>query len=183
MVIDGVDVTPPAPKERALLALLVISARPGGRRRSAHGGALADAAHADRRGGCCRSEWPSVRKLLEHRRRNGRAPRAGGTGLPARPSPTSVVDRTPVLRAGRAGAASRRGPRPWPRAVGDAPLRRSASGEGEPLADVQACVNETSRPKPPAWVRHGLGVIEDRIDADLACGRHLAVACGAGRDW
>ena len=71
----------------------------------------------------------------------------------------------------RRGRAAARDP-----AQASAMLREALSlWRGEPLADVQACVRVEAEAARLGEAR--LGAIEDRIDADLACGRHLSVAC------
>ena len=170
VVIDGVDVTPPAPKERALLALLVI-------RRGRVVGAdrlmeeLWPELPADRARRVLQVRVAAVRKLL------GTADAAGLLELVAPGYRLAIADDVvdehhffELVEQARGRAA-----------VGDpaqasAMLREALSlWRGVPLADVQACVRVEAEAARLAEAR--LGAIEDRIDADLACGRHLAVAC------
>ena len=171
VVIDGVDVTPPAPKERALLALLVI-------RRGRVVGAdrlMEELWPALRRRPCPRRvlqvRVAAVRKLL------GTADAAALLELVAPGYRLAIADEDvdehqffELVEQAR-GRAAARDP-----AQASAMLREALSlWRGEPLADVQACVRVEAEAARLGEAR--LGAIEDRIDADLACGRHLAVAC------
>jgi DNA-binding SARP family transcriptional activator/pimeloyl-ACP methyl ester carboxylesterase len=170
VVIDGVDVTPPAPKERALLALLVI-------RRGRVVGAdrlmeeLWPALPADRAKRVLQVRVAAVRKLL------GTADAAPLLELVAPGYRLAIADDVvdehqffELVEQAR-GRAAARDP-----AQASAMLREALGlWRGEPLADVQACVRVEAEAARLGEAR--LGAIEDRIDADLACGRHLAVAC------
>ena len=170
VVIDGVDVTPPAPKERALLALLVI-------RRGRVVGAdrlmeeLWPALPADHARRVLQVRVAAVRKLL------GTADAAALLELVAPGYRLAIADDVvdehqffELVEQAR-GRAAARDP-----AQASAMLREALSlWRGEPLADVQACVRVEAEAARLGEAR--LGAIEDRIDADLACGRHLAVAC------
>lgn len=170
VVIDGVDVTPPAPKERALLALLVI-------RRGRVVGAdrlmeeLWPALPADRARRVLQVRVAAVRKLL------GTADAAALLELVSPGYRLAIVDDVVdehqffELVGQARGRAAARDP-----IQASAMLREALSlWRGEPLADVQACVRVEAEAARLGEAR--LGAIEDRIDADLACGRHLAVAC------
>ena len=168
-VIDGVDVTPRAQKERALLALLVIN---HGRVVSAD--RLMDELWpdltADRARRALQVRVAAVRKMLNL---------ANAASLLELVAPgyqlaiaADDIDEhrfvTLVERArGQANAADPAG--------AAASLREAlALWRGDPLADVQVC---TSLEAESARLNEArLGAIEDRIDAELACGCHQAVA-------
>ena len=170
VVIDGVDVTPPAPKERALLALLVIRrGRVVGADRLMEELWPALPAHRARR--VLQVRVAAVRKLL------GTADAAAVLELVAPGYRLAIADDVVdehhffELVQQALGRAAARDP-----AQASAMLREALSlWRGEPLADVQACVRVEAEAARLGEAR--LGAIEDRIDADLACGRHLAVAC------
>ena len=170
-VINGVDVTPPAPKERALLALLVI------RRGRVVGADL-----------LMEEFWPTLAA--------DRARRVLQVRVAAVRKLFSAAEAAPLLELVSPGyrlaiaaddvdehrffelveRAARSCPR-WATLRRRRPrfATRSACGGGEPLADVQRCVSLEAEAARLGEAR--LGAIEDRIDADLACGRHRAVAC------
>jgi DNA-binding SARP family transcriptional activator/pimeloyl-ACP methyl ester carboxylesterase/class 3 adenylate cyclase len=168
-VIDGVDVTPHAQKERALLALLVIN----------HGHVVS----ADR---LMEELWPDLtvdraRRVLQVRiaavRKMLNAADAAsllelvapGYQLAIAPEDVdehlffAIVERARDLTnaADPAGAA--------------ASLRHALDlWRGEPLADVQVCMSLEAEAARLQEAR--LSAIEDRIDAELECGCHHAVA-------
>ena len=168
-VIDGVDVTPRAQKERSLLALLVIH---HGRVVSAD--RLIDELWPDLTGDRARRALQvrvaAVRKTLNL---------ANAASLLELVAPgyqlaiaADDIDEhrfvTLVERArGQANAAVP--------AEAAASLREAlALWRGDPLADVQMC---TSLEAESARLNEArLGAIEDRIDAELACGCHQALA-------
>ena len=168
-VIDGVDVTPRAQKERALLALLVIN----------HGRVVSvdrlmdelwPDLTADRARRALQVRVAAVRKTLNL---------ANAASLLELVAPgyqlaiaADDIDEhrfvTLVERArAQANAADSAG--------AAASLREAlALWRGDPLADVQVC---TSLEAESARLNEArLGAIEDRIDAELACGCHQAVA-------
>ncbi len=169
-VIDGVDVTPAAPKERALLALLAIN-------RGVVVGAdrlmeeLWPTLAVDRARRVLQVRVAAVRKLL------GTADAAPLLELVPPGYRLDIADEDVdehrfiglVARArdefGAGDPATAAG------------TLREALGlwRGEPLADVQTCVSLEAAAARLAEAR--ASAIEDRIDADLACGRHQAVAC------
>jgi DNA-binding SARP family transcriptional activator/pimeloyl-ACP methyl ester carboxylesterase len=168
-VIDGVEVTPHAQKERALLAMLVIN----------HGRVVS----ADR---LMEELWPDLtvdraRRVLQVRvaavRKMLNAANAAsllelvapGYRLAIEPKDVdedlflTIVERARDLAnaADHAGAA--------------ASLRQGlALWRGEPLADVQVCMSLEAESARLQEAR--LSAIEDRIDAELECGCHHAVA-------
>jgi DNA-binding SARP family transcriptional activator/pimeloyl-ACP methyl ester carboxylesterase len=169
-VINGVDVTPAAPKERALLALLAIN-------RGVVVGAdrlmeeLWPALAVDRARRVLQVRVAALRKLL------GTADAAALLELVPPGYRLDIADEdvdehrfmTLVARArDELGAED-------PAAA--ASTLREALGlwRGEPLADVQTCVSLEAAAARLAEAR--ASALEDRIDADLACGRHQAVAC------
>ncbi len=170
VVINGVDVTPPAPKERALLALLVI-------RRGRVVGAdrlmeeLWPTLAADRARRVLQVRVAAVRKLL------GTAHAAQLLKLVSPGYLLAIADddvdehRFFELVEQARGRAAVGDP------AGASAMLRVALGlwRGEPLADVQTCVRLEAEAARLDEARSG--AIEDRIDADLACGRHQAVAC------
>lgn len=169
-VINGVDVTPPAPKERALLALLVI-------RRGRVVGAdqlmeeLWPTLAADRARRVLQVRVAAVRKLFNL---------AGAAPLLELVSPgyrlaiaADDVDEHQFFEL----VEQARGHTAASNPAEAAATLRDALGlwRGEPLADVQGCVSLEAEAARLGEAR--LGAIEDRIDADLACGRHRTVAC------
>ena len=170
VVINGVDVTPLAPKERALLALLVI-------RRGRVVGAdrlmeeLWPALAPDRARRVLQVRVAALRKLL------GAADAASLLELVSPGYRLAIADedvdehRFFELVDQARGRAAAGDP-----AEASAMLRDALSlWRGKPLADVQACVRLEAEAARLGEAR--LGAIEDRIDADLACGRHPTVAC------
>ena len=170
VLIDGVDVTPPAPKERALLGLLVV-------RRGRVVGAdqlmeeLWPTLAADRARRVLQVRVAALRKLLSTA---GAAPLlelvAPGYRLAIADEDVDEYRFLELVERARSHAAA-----------GD-PTRASATlrdalglWRGQPLADVQTCVSLEAEAARLNDER--LDAIEDRIDADLACGRHQAVAC------
>ena len=168
-VIDGIDVTPGPLKERALLAMLVVN---HGRVVSAD--RLMDELWpdlpADRARHVLQVRVAAVRKMLN-------TAKAGSLLELVRPGyqlalAADDIDEhrffTLLERArGQAIAAD---------PAGAATSLREALDlwRGEPLADVQVC---TSLEAESARLNEArLGAIEDRIDAELACGCHHAVA-------
>jgi DNA-binding SARP family transcriptional activator/pimeloyl-ACP methyl ester carboxylesterase len=170
VVINGVDVTPPAPKERALLALLVIKhGRVVGADRLME--ELWPSLAADRARRVLQVRVAAVRKLL------GAADAAPLLELVSPGYRLALADHDIdehrffelVEQArGEAGAGD---------SAGAATTLREALAlwRGEPLADVQACMSLEAEAARLGEAR--LGAMEDRIEADLACGRHRAVAC------
>jgi DNA-binding SARP family transcriptional activator/pimeloyl-ACP methyl ester carboxylesterase len=168
VVIEGVDVTPLAPKERALLALLIIN----------HGRVVSSSRlmeelwpdlGVDRARRVLQVRVAAVRKML------GAANAAPllqlvAPGYRLAVAPDDIDEHrfhTLVEQArGRAHAAD---------PVRSAALLREALGlwRGEPLEDVQVCVSLEAEAARLNEAR--LGAIEDRIDADLACGCHQTV--------
>jgi DNA-binding SARP family transcriptional activator/pimeloyl-ACP methyl ester carboxylesterase len=168
VVINGVDVTPPARKERALVALLVTSrGRVIGADRLME--ELWPSLAADRARRVLQVRVAAVRKLLST------ADAASLVELVPPGYRLAIADEdvdehrffTLVERArGQARAGD---------PLLAAATLREALGlwRGEPLADVQACVSLEAEAARLGEAR--LGAIEDRIDADLACGCHHAV--------
>jgi DNA-binding SARP family transcriptional activator/pimeloyl-ACP methyl ester carboxylesterase len=168
-VIDGVDVTPGAQKERALLAMLIIN-----RGRVVSADRLIDELwpdlSVDRARHVLQVRVAAVRKMLSA------ANAASLLELVAPGYQLAVaaddIDEhrflTLVERArGQAEAADPAG--------AAASLREAlALWRGEPLADVQVCMSLEAESARLHEAR--LSAIEDRIDADLACGSHHAVA-------
>ncbi len=170
VLIDGVDVTPPAPKERALLGLLVI-----GHGRVVGADQLMEelwpTLAADRARRVLQVRVAALRKLLSTA---GAAPLlelvAPGYRLAIADEDVDEHRFYKLVERARSHAAA-----------GD-PTRASATlrdalglWRGPPLADVQTCVSLEAEAARLDDER--LDAIEDRIDADLACGRHQAVAC------
>ena len=168
-VIDGIDVTPGPQKERGLLAMLVIN---HGRVVSAD--RLMDELWpdlpADRARHVLQVRVAAVRKMLN-------TANAGSLLELVRPGYQLAVEAddideqrffTLLERArGQSNAAD---------PAGAATSLREALDlwRGEPLADVQLCTSLEAASARLDEAR--LGAIEDRIDADLACGCHHAVA-------
>jgi DNA-binding SARP family transcriptional activator/pimeloyl-ACP methyl ester carboxylesterase len=167
-VIDGVDVTPPAPKERALLALLVIN----------HGRVVS----ADR---LMEELWPDLaperaRRVLQVRvaavrKMLGAAKAAPLLELVAPGYRLAIaaedIDEHRFLTLVERARGQAQAPDP---AAAAASLRKALElWRGEPLADVQVCVSLEAEAARLGEAR--LGAIEDRIEADLACGCHHAV--------
>jgi DNA-binding SARP family transcriptional activator/pimeloyl-ACP methyl ester carboxylesterase len=169
-VVNGVDVTPAAPKERALLALFVIN-------RGVVVGAdrlmeeLWPALAVDRARRVLQVRVAAVRKLLAT---SGAASLLelvppgyrlgiGDDDVDEHRFMTLVEQARHETGAGDPAAAA-------------ATLREAlALWRGEPLADVQSCVSLEAAAARLAEAR--ASAIEDRIDADLACGLHQVVAC------
>ena len=168
-VIDGVDVTPRPQKERALLALLVVN---NGRVVSADRlmEELWPDLTADRARRVLQVRVAAVRKMLKA---------ANAASLVELVAPgyqldveADLIDEhrfiTLVERArGQANAGD---------PAGAAASLRGALDlwRGEPLADVQVCMSLEAESARLHEAR--LSAIEDRIDAELACGCHHAVA-------
>ena len=169
-VINGVDVTPPAPKERALLALLVI-------RRGRVVGAdrlmeeLWPTLAADRARRVLQVRVAAVRKLFNAAEA---APLlelvSPGYRLAIAADDVDEHQFFELVEQAR-GHAAAGNPAEAAATLSDA----LGLWRGEPLADVQGCVSLEAEAARLGEAR--LGAIEDRIDADLACGRHRAVAC------
>jgi DNA-binding SARP family transcriptional activator/pimeloyl-ACP methyl ester carboxylesterase len=170
VVIDGVDVTPPAPKERALLALLVV-------RRGRTIGAdqlmeeLWPTLAADRARRVLQVRVAALRKLLNTARAASLLQFAPpGYRLAVADDDVDESRFFELVEQARSHTAA-----------GDptraAATLRDALGlwRGQPLADVQTCVSLEAEAARLDDAR--LDAMEDRIDADLACGRHHAVAC------
>jgi DNA-binding SARP family transcriptional activator/pimeloyl-ACP methyl ester carboxylesterase len=168
VVIEGVDVTPPAPKERALLALLIIN----------HGRVVS----ADR---LMEELWPHLtadraRRVLQVRVGALRKMLSAANAAPllqlVAPGyrlavAADVVDehRFHTLVEQARGHAEAADP-----ARAAALLREALDlWRGEPLEDVQVCVSLEAEAARLNEAR--LGAIEDRIDAELACGCHHTV--------
>jgi DNA-binding SARP family transcriptional activator/pimeloyl-ACP methyl ester carboxylesterase len=168
VVVNGVDVTPVAPKERALLALLVMR----------HGRVVA----ADQ---LMEELWPTLavdraRRVLQVRVAAVRKQlaTADAASLLALAPPgyrlgiadDSIDEFRFMTLVARARGEVRTGD--WTIAADS--LREALDlWRGEALADVQACVSLEAE---AARLREArLGAVEDRIDAVLACGGHRAV--------
>jgi DNA-binding SARP family transcriptional activator/pimeloyl-ACP methyl ester carboxylesterase/class 3 adenylate cyclase len=167
-VIEGLDVTPAAPKDRALLALLLVN----------HGQAVS----ADRLMG---ELWPDL--AADRARRALQVRVAAVRKMLGAAGAASLLELVPPgyrLAAADDGidehrffgfVEQARGRTHAADPAGAAALLRKALGlwRGEPLADVQVCVSLEAEAARLNEAR--LGAIEDRIDADLACGRHPEV--------
>lgn len=170
VVVDGNDVTPTAPKERALLALLVAS--PG--RVVAADRFVEEQLDVDRARRVLHVRVAALRKRLTG---------AGAGGLLVSIAPGYRLAVTPEeVDASRFAAlvdsarAQRNAGDP---AVAATLLREAlALWRGEPLVDVERCPSLEAE---SAQLRDArLGAIEDRVDADLECGRHHAVVSELG---
>jgi DNA-binding SARP family transcriptional activator/pimeloyl-ACP methyl ester carboxylesterase len=168
-VIDGVDVTPRPQKERALLALLVINYG-----RVVSSDRLMDELWpdlpADRARRVLQVRVGAVRKMLN-------TARAGSLLEHAQPGYRLAVNADDIdehrfcTLVERARSQANKGD-----PAGAAASLREALNlwRGEPLADVQVCTSLEAESARLDEAR--LGAIEDRIDAELACGCHHAVA-------
>ncbi|MDH4078076.1 MAG: winged helix-turn-helix domain-containing protein, partial [Acidimicrobiia bacterium] len=168
VLIDGIDVTPRAPKERSLLALMVMS----------HGQVVS----ADR---MIDEFWPNLavdraRRVLWVRIAGLRKSLQRANAAPllqfVSPGYRLAVD-SAAIDAERFSELVRRARSH--RQAGDraaaADVLRDALKlwRGEPLADAQGCVSLETEARNLAEIR--LDAIEDWIDDELACGRHAMV--------
>jgi predicted ATPase/DNA-binding SARP family transcriptional activator len=166
VTIDGVDATPRAPKERSLLAILAL--RPGG---VVDADTLVD------------ELWPDLdvdraRRVLWVRISGLRKclGRAGASGLLEHAAPgyrlcvdPDVVDAGRFERLVAEGRGALDG---GDRAAAASMLREAlAMWRGDPLVDARGCLLLEREARRLGDVR--LDAIEDWIEAELACGRHL----------
>jgi DNA-binding SARP family transcriptional activator/pimeloyl-ACP methyl ester carboxylesterase len=168
VLVDGLDVTPPAPKERALLAMLVLNR---GRVVSADRiiEELWPKLGADRARRVVQVRVAAVRRLLKD---------ATGASMLQFVTPGYRLDAAPdeidehrffslVDRARRQSLAG-------DPAGASASLRKALGlWRGDPLADVQTCVSLEAEAARLAEAR--VDAIEDCVDAELACGQHQAL--------
>ena len=165
---DGVDVTPTAPKERALLALLALSPS-----RAVSVDRLLDELWADCSPAAGRRALQvrvaALRKLLD-KAEAGNALEFVAPGYRLSVEPQDVDEQVFSTLCEGARARLERGDAP-----AAAEMLHEALGlwRGEPLADVQLSFGLEMAAARLADAR--LAAIEDRIDADLACGRHQQV--------
>jgi DNA-binding SARP family transcriptional activator/pimeloyl-ACP methyl ester carboxylesterase len=168
-VIDGMDVTPRARKERALLALLIIN---HGRVVSAD--RLMDELWpdltADRARRSLQVRVAAVRKVLSLANASSLLELAAPGYQLAIAADDIDEHRFVTLVEQARGQANAADP-----AAAAASLREAlALWRGDPLADVQVCTSLEAESARLDEAR--LGAIEDRIDAELACGCHQMVS-------
>ena len=168
VVINGVDVTPPAPKERSLLAMLVLNR-----------GRVVSADHlieelwptlgADRGRRVLQVRVTALRKLLREADASLMVEFVAGGYLLAL-APEDIDEHHFFTLVERARGLSEAGD-----PAGASAIFREALAlwRGEALADVQGCVSLEAEAARLGEAR--LGAIEDRIDADLAAGCHQRV--------
>jgi DNA-binding SARP family transcriptional activator len=166
VVINGVEVAIPAPKERALLAMLVVN----------HGHTVSverlteelwPSLDADRARRALQVRAAAVRKLFNDA---GSLLEFVAPGYRLAVAAADIDEHRFFALVERARCESQDAD--W--AAAAATLRSALSlWRGEPLADVQAGVRLEAETARLAEAR--LGAIEDRIDADLACGGHRAL--------
>jgi DNA-binding SARP family transcriptional activator len=168
VVIDGIDVTPRAPKERCLLAILVLH-----RDRVVDADTLIDELwpdlDVDRARRVLWVRIAGLRKCLD---------RAAAAGLLELASPGYRLridpDDVDARRFARLVADGRRDLDGGDRAAAASTLREAlALWRGPPLADAQGCLLLEAEAQRLADAR--LDATEEWIEAELACGRHLHV--------
>jgi DNA-binding SARP family transcriptional activator len=166
--VDGVTVTPTAAKERTLLAILVMS---GGRVIAADRlvEELWPQLPADRGRRVLHVRIAALRKLLKRAGAEGLIQSAGsGYRLAIDPATVDAGRFEALTERARDHSAA------GEPAEAAASLREAlALWRGEPLAGIDDCLlleAEVARLRDAR-----IGAIEDRIEADLACGRHHAV--------
>jgi DNA-binding SARP family transcriptional activator/pimeloyl-ACP methyl ester carboxylesterase len=164
VVINGADVTPAAPKERALLALLALR---GGQVVSADRliEELWPELAADAARHVLQVRVAAIRKTLRAAGAAGIGYRSGGYVLDVGPDEIDEAPFRDLVDAGSRQMAAND-------AEAAAATLRAALNlwRGEPLADSRGSVTLDAEAIRLADAR--IGALEDRIDADLACGRH-----------